>query len=583
MKNRASCLLVALIVVAAPLSAAEPVAVRVDVEPLDAHADGTRVAVSVHVSPEDRGRIGVNAMVRIELDGEAPPGQSPLWALRMDDGIGRIETVWPAGEHQLRVEISSPSGRDSGLWVGTVRVPESGPAAAAPLGTAAGPAPSPEPQPQAAADAAAGAGAEEPAAVVTPDEVSTAPAAAERSHTEAGAELAEHMADTTVEATAVPAPEAAMTPDPEVAEAPEPASAEEPVARAEPVPSDETLGGSSGREVVEQPLAAGAVTTADESREVGDAAVGDALAPKVDSAVPIVEPLRGETAVPPEEPQSGAPAPAESRAASPQPVPAAVEAEHASWIDADPDTAELTAVVLRGRETPGELDPADLRLRLSGAEVPIEELGDARRAPLLLGIAVDTGPDSGVGWPGAGGTLAPLAARADDGLGRRFYAASGSGVGEWDAGPPSAAVGGEGGDVAGLLTDSLERFDGMRGRRFLLLVTDGRSEPDKMAWQRAVAAAAEAGTPVLVVALWDERFSRRSRNNLRELVEVSGGSLFLVQGRAQLERAVERFGPLLDAGVALRFRFPPGISLPAEVRLEGVERGLEVSTAKSIR
>ena len=130
---------------------------------------------------------------------------------------------------------------------------------------------------------------------------------------------------------------------------------------------------------------------------------------------------------------------------------------------------------------------------------------------------------------------------------------------------------------------SLDRLSGARGRRFLLLVTDGRSEPDKDAWQRALDGAASAGTPVLVVALWDERFSQRARKQLRELAEVSGGSLFLVQGRGQLDRAAERFGPLLDAGVSVRFRVPAGVALPAELRLEGARDGLEVATARKIR
>ncbi|MCU0234562.1 MAG: hypothetical protein MUE90_11115, partial [Thermoanaerobaculales bacterium] len=102
-------------------------------------------------------------------------------------------------------------------------------------------------------------------------------------------------------------------------------------------------------------------------------------------------------------------------------------------------------------------------------------------------------------------------------------------------------------------------------------------------WQNAADAAAASGTPVLVVALWDERFSQRTRKQLRELAEVSGGSLFLVQGRGQLDRAAERFGPLLDAGVSLRFTVPVGLSLPAELRLEAARDGLEVTSSKRLR
>ena len=109
------------------LGASAPVAIRVEVEPLAASGAGTEVAVIIQISPEDRTRVGANVMVRIELDGEVPPGQSPLWAVRVkSDGGARVTTVWPPGEHHLKVEISSPSGQDTGLWVGTVRIPSFG-------------------------------------------------------------------------------------------------------------------------------------------------------------------------------------------------------------------------------------------------------------------------------------------------------------------------------------------------------------------------------------------------------------------------------------------------------------------------
>jgi hypothetical protein len=297
----------------------------------------------------------------------------------------------------------------------------------------------------------------------------------------------------------------------------------------------------------------------------------------------VVEPLRGEPAAPAGESSLEQPVAAESVAALTAPLTAA-SAAFASWADADPATRELTAVILRGRELARDLQATDLRLRVARTEVPIAELGGSSRAPLLLGVAVDGVTESGTGWSGGGGQLEPLVERTSGGRGRVFFAASGQSVGEWDdALNSSADTGASGGDVASLIVASLARFDGMRGRRFLLVVTDGRNEPDKAAWQQAVAAAGEAGTPVLVVALWDEGFSQRTRKNLREIAEVSGGSLFLVQGSGQLDRAAERFGPLLDAGVAVRFRLPEGVALPAPVALESPDRELAVSAPRAIR
>ena len=66
MKLQTAVLTALMFMAAAFATAAEPVAVRVDVEPVSFGDDGTRVAVTVQVAPEDRGRIGRNAMVRSE-------------------------------------------------------------------------------------------------------------------------------------------------------------------------------------------------------------------------------------------------------------------------------------------------------------------------------------------------------------------------------------------------------------------------------------------------------------------------------------------------------------------------------------
>ena len=139
-------------------------------------------------------------------------------------------------------------------------------------------------------------------------------------------------------------------------------------------------------------------------------------------------------------------------------------------------------------------------------------------------------------------------------------------------------------NISQLVVASLERFEGSRGRRFLVVLTDGRSEPSKEEWQLATESAGEAGVPILVIALWDDGFSNRTRNNLKKLTEDSGGSLFLVQGRAQLESAADRFGRYLDGGYSLRFRLPGGDrQTVTAISVSVSDKELEVSAPKSIR
>ena len=139
-------------------------------------------------------------------------------------------------------------------------------------------------------------------------------------------------------------------------------------------------------------------------------------------------------------------------------------------------------------------------------------------------------------------------------------------------------------NVTQLVIASLERFEDRRGRTFLVVLTDGRGEPTKEEWQQATDSAGAAGVPILVIALWDDDFNNRSRKNLKKLTEASGGSLFLVQGRAQLESAADRFGRYLDGGYSIRFKSPGGDrQAVTTISVSASDKELDVSAPKSIR
>jgi hypothetical protein len=242
-------------------------------------------------------------------------------------------------------------------------------------------------------------------------------------------------------------------------------------------------------------------------------------------------------------------------------------------------------IVTRGREPATDIDPSALHLRVGGSQVPVESLGGAGNAPLLLGLAIDVAAEEVGDWPGMQGSLSPIVERAGGGRGRLFVA-SVSGVGDWDNDPASSGKSGSRGsmNISQLVIASLERFEGSRGRTFLVVLTDGRNEPSKEEWQQVNSSAGEAGVPILVIALWDDGFSNRTRKNLKKLTEDSGGSLFLVQGRAQLESAADRFGRYLDGGYSLRFRSSGGDrQTVTTISVSASDKELDVSAPKSIR
>jgi hypothetical protein len=134
-----------------------------------------------------------------------------------------------------------------------------------------------------------------------------------------------------------------------------------------------------------------------------------------------------------------------------------------------------------------------------------------------------------------------------------------------------------------LIVASLARFEGQRGRTFLILLTDGHFETSKSTWSDATAAVDRAGVPILVLALWNDEFPQRARKTLQQIAAASGGRLFLVQGTDQLGGAVERYGRIIDAGVALRFQMPAGMKSPSPISVEANDRSIKVTAPKMIR
>jgi hypothetical protein len=577
-----------LLAVALGVAATAPVAMRVEVEPLGPSGDKTEVALTVLVSPEDRGRVGADAIIRIELDGGKVSSGSPMRAVKLENGSTRVVLEWPPGEHDLRVQIEDPSKEDTGIWVGRVRIPDLSPGSAQvepeptpvppPVPT---PVPTPEPVPVPAPETTSPQPAEptadaqvsaedEPAESAAVDEPVVAGAAALGA---AAAAEDSSPTDRKEEKTVVEAP-----PDP-VEEVPDSAAAE-------------TVATDTGAEI-DQPAAAevDAEAEAETSTDVSTSESPPTEEPPVvEEEQAIVEPLRADP--PPEAAEPGTVAPGEPAPTAPAPEPLAVPlsaetaARYDEWQQAEPDTREFSIVVTRGREPELGLDPGVLRLRVGGSDMVIEKLGSPENSPLLLGLAIDVSSEEVDGWTGARGSLASLSDRAGGGRGRVFVATP-AGVGAWSTEPKPPPPGGDdtgGGNVASLVKESLKPFIDQRGREFLIVLTDGRNEPSKAEWSDATAVAAASGVPILVVALWDGDFSQRTRKNLKQLTEVSGGSLFLVQGTSQLDSAADRFGRLLDGSYALRFKSasePTG--KPIQISVTSSDKKLDVRAPKSIR
>lgn len=112
--------------------AAGLIAMRVDVHPVQGAGDETTVEIEVQVAPEDRARVGSSAWVQVELRrGDRVLDRTSRAAEVGPDGVIRLESTWPVGSAQLRVDLEGQGG-DGGFWVGAVKVPRVDGAASAP-------------------------------------------------------------------------------------------------------------------------------------------------------------------------------------------------------------------------------------------------------------------------------------------------------------------------------------------------------------------------------------------------------------------------------------------------------------------
>ncbi len=122
------CLFVAIffLLQPAPLPAVSPLAMRVDVQPSAITPEGTMMTIEVQLAPQDRGRIGDQARMRIKLNQGSKALVHILQDVDFDNrGMTRMEYLWPPGSYELLLTIESLRGTATGLWVGPVVIPES--------------------------------------------------------------------------------------------------------------------------------------------------------------------------------------------------------------------------------------------------------------------------------------------------------------------------------------------------------------------------------------------------------------------------------------------------------------------------
>ncbi|MEM9293496.1 MAG: VWA domain-containing protein [Acidobacteriota bacterium] len=127
---------------------------------------------------------------------------------------------------------------------------------------------------------------------------------------------------------------------------------------------------------------------------------------------------------------------------------------------------------------------------------------------------------------------------------------------------------------------SLYYFNGIKGRKAVLLLSDGKDESSRFSYEDALEYARRAGVTLYTIGLADITRDSSSRRQLRELAEVTGGRAFLVDTAAELPAVYAAILEELRSQYLLAYQSnnTTGATDFREVKVELDQRGMEVKT-----
>lgn len=126
---------------------------------------------------------------------------------------------------------------------------------------------------------------------------------------------------------------------------------------------------------------------------------------------------------------------------------------------------------------------------------------------------------------------------------------------------------------------ALHYFDGIKGQKALLLLSDGLDEASRFGFQNALETARRAGVTVYVIGMKDLAADRRSRETLRDLAGVTGGRAFFIDELSELPRIYQQIQQELRSQYLLVYQSASDKDESEFRRIEvKVEGGAEVRT-----
>jgi hypothetical protein len=293
------------------------------------------------------------------------------------------------------------------------------------------------------------------------------------------------------------------------------------------------------------------------------------------------------------EPDRGAAGPSEQpvTAVEKPEAAASVAPDTAGWSGAGPGTVDLTLVVTERSRPVSGMTAERFRLRVDGADTAIDEFGDAGSVPLFLAVAVDLSTTMAPHLADMSRQLSRLALRTVGYRGGLALATADDDAElavDWggtvsDMAQKLARVGSsDEGDLVNLINTGLGALEDRRGRRFLVVVTDGGHSASKGEWRDAADRVEASGVPILVIGFRGETLEERTRRNLERFAASSGGRSFFLPDSGMAQMTLDYLAELIEGSYALRFRKASGTAT-SKIRVEVDTKGLEVLHPRAVR
>lgn len=251
---------------------------------------------------------------------------------------------------------------------------------------------------------------------------------------------------------------------------------------------------------------------------------------------------------------------------------------------------ELLVTVLREGRPVAELPQSAFRLFDQDKPVTIERFEHVRDVPLSIGVAIDTSRSMRerlAQAQRAGAEFVQKVLNPGDQAFLLGFDRQAQLLRKWTGEPAelitalSSLRAEEMTALYDALVSALYQFQGIRGQRALILISDGRDTVSRFSWDQALEYARRAGVPIYVIGIGISGMNIDARPRLTQLAAETGGGIYFINDASELGAIYQQIEMELRSQYLLAF-YPPQEAKPGG-DWRAIRLHVEGAKAKTIR